>query len=84
MRLGDSFSVGNEEREPGYHATQVSGFANQEVLFGGTQVPERQGVSWGGGRQEQYLKHVEDKFWGRHSDAADQEASLRTPTDISI
>lgn len=36
----------------------------------------------GGGRQEP--KQVKGGFWGRHSGAADPEASLRTPTDISI
>lgn len=37
-----------------------------------------------GARQELYFKQVKGEFWERHSDAADEEASLRTPVDISI
>lgn len=76
--------MGNKGKEPGHHATQVSGFANREVLFRGTQIPRGAVGLVVGARQELYFKQVKGEFWERHSDAADEEASLRTPVDISI
>ena len=84
LRLGDRFSVGNEGKKRGHATTQVPGCGNREVLFRDTNTLRGHGFGGGGGGEALHLRHIKYEVWGRHSNTAVQEASLRALMDVPL